>query len=342
MNERFTELAGYAPDDASDIGIRMKVLAGEIYSVSYAVDWLTRQTFYETASGKELEMRAKERGLVRVPPMEASGTLRFGRSTPLWFSAAIPAGTVCSTAGSGAVRYVTTQETVLPQGDLSVDVPARAETGGAAGNAQPGTITVMVTPPASMETVTNPGAFTGGEDSESDESLRARLLLCCSGPSNGSNASWYRETALKHGGVHSVQVVPRADGDGTVAVFLGGKGSPPPEETVAGVRDEISAKREIGVTVRVEAASAVSVSVSVQVLPAAGADFSAVRTACAAAVRAYFGELSVGDPAVVSAMGAKLFSTGMIRDFSFATAGKTVGAGQLAVCGLVSIGRMEG
>lgn len=340
MNERFTELAGYAPDDASDVGIRMKVLAGEIYSVNCAVDWLRRQTFYETAAGKELEMRAKERGLVRVPPMKASGTLRFGRSTPLWFSAAIPVGTVCATAGSGSVRYVTTQETVLPQGDLSVDVPARAETGGTAANAQSGTVTVMVTPPASMETVTNPEAFTGGEDSESDDSLRARLLLCCSGPSNGSNAAWYRETALKHGGVHSVQVVPRADGDGTVAVYLGGKGGPPPEETVAEVRGEIAAKREIGVTVRVEAASCVSVSVSLRVLPAEGMDFPSVKAACIAAVRAYYKELSVGDPVILSAMGAKLFSTGMIRDCSFATAGRTVETGQLAVCGLVSIGEM--
>lgn len=342
MDDKFTELAGYSPDDASDVGIRMRVLAGEIYSVSCAVDWLRRQTFCQTAEGRELELRAQERGLARVQPVAAAGTLRFGRSTPLWFNAAVPAGTVCSTAGSSPVRYVTTEEAALPQGSLSVDVPARAETGGGAGNAQPGTVTVMVTPPASIESVTNPAAFAGGEDSETDESLRARLLLSCSGPSNGSNAAWYRETALKHGGVHSVQVVPRADGDGTVAVYLGGKGMAPTEETVSEVRDELAAKREIGVTVRVEAAAAVPVSVSGTLLPLGGIPFSDVRTACTAAAEEYFEGLAVGDPVVLSALGAKLFSTGMIGDCSFSTPGSTVGAGRLAVCGFVSFGQMGG
>ena len=342
MNGKFTELAGYSPDDASDVGIRMKVLAGEIYSVSCAVDWLRRQTFYQTAEGNELELRAQERGLSRGQPVAAVGTLRFGRSTPLWFNAAVPAGTVCSTAGSSPVRYVTAEEATLPQGSLSVDVPARAETGGGAGNAQPGTVTVMVTPPASIESVTNPTAFAGGEDSETDESLRARLLLSCSGPSNGTNAAWYRETAMKHGGVHSVQVVPRADGDGTVAVYLGGKGTAPTEENVNEVRAELAAKREIGVTVRVEAAETVLVPVSVAVLPLGGVLFEDARTACTAAIREYFEGLAVGDPVVLSALGAKLFSTGMIGDCSFASPGKTVGAGQLAVYGFMSIGRMGG
>lgn len=342
MTEKFTELSGYAPDDASDVGIRMKVLAGEIYSVSCAVDWLRRQTFYQTAEGRELELRAQERGLTRVPPVAASGVLRFGRSTPLWFNAAVPAGTVCSTAGGTPVRYVTTQEAVLPQGSLSVDVPARAEAGGSAGNAQPGTVTVMVTPPASLETVTNPEAFAGGEDSENDDSLRARLLLSCAGPANGTNAAWYRETALKHGGIHSARVVPRADGDGTVAVFLGGKGRTASPAAVEEVQKEFEAKREIGVTVRTAAASAVPVSVSAAILEADGVSFADAKAACVTALQEYFSDLSVGEPAVVSAMGARMFATGTIADCSFSTAGRTVKENQLAVHGILSIDRMGG
>lgn len=342
MNDKFAELAGYSPDDASDVGIRMKVLAGEIYTINCAVDWLKRQTFYQTAEGSELELRAQERGLSRVPPVAAAGTLRFGRSTPLWFSAAVPAGTVCSTAGSSPVRYVTTEGAELPQGSLTVDVPAKAETGGSSGNARSGTVTVMVTPPASIETVTNPNAFTGGEDSEADDSLRARLLLSCSAPSNGSNSAWYRETALKHGGIHSAQVVPEADGAGTVTVYLGGKGTVPSADAVAEVQEEFDAKRELGLTVQAKAAASIPSSVSLQILPAAGTAFSDAKAACTAALKEYFESLAVGDPAVASAMGAKLFSTGTIADCSFSTAGKTVSAGQLVTRGLISIGEMGG
>ncbi len=32
MQDRFQELAGFPADDASDIGIRLKVLAGELFS----------------------------------------------------------------------------------------------------------------------------------------------------------------------------------------------------------------------------------------------------------------------------------------------------------------------
>lgn len=33
MQGRFAELSGFSADDASDIGIRLKVLAGEVYSL---------------------------------------------------------------------------------------------------------------------------------------------------------------------------------------------------------------------------------------------------------------------------------------------------------------------
>lgn len=201
MKDKYRELAGYEPDDASDIGIRIKVLAGEIYSTSAAVEWLKRQTFYQTASGEQLDERAAERGVARKPASGAVGVLTFSRSAPLWFPAVLPAGTVCATSGEGAARYVTTEDATLPANSLSLDVPARAETPGAAGNALAGTVTVLVTPSAAVESVTNSAAFTGGTDGESDDALRARLLQRCAQPANGTNAAWYRQLALSCAGV---------------------------------------------------------------------------------------------------------------------------------------------
>ena len=337
MTDQFTSLAGYAPDDASDIGIRIRVLAGEIFSIGAAVDWLRRQTDPRTAAGAQLDLLAQERGLSRKGASFASGTLTFSVASALWFAAEIPAGTVCSTAGANPARYVTTQAALLPQGSLSVEVPAQAQTAGAAGNVQAGTITVLATVPTALTAVTNAAAFTGGEDAESDEALRARILASYAELPNGTNTAWYRQTALQVPGVDSVQVIPRSNGAGSVTLYLGGRGCVPSADTVQSVSGTLNALREIDVSISVQAASAVPVDVSVTVKAAPGASVSDVKTACVLAVKNYFLGLGVGDPAVLSAMGAELFATGLISDCVFSSSGKIMAAGQLAVCGTVTV-----
>ena len=55
MQTEFEKNAGYVPDDASDIGIRMKTLAGEIFSLESSIDFLKRQMFPTTATGEYLD-----------------------------------------------------------------------------------------------------------------------------------------------------------------------------------------------------------------------------------------------------------------------------------------------
>lgn len=337
MKAKFTSLAGYCPDDASDIGIRIRVLAGEVYSIGAAVDWLKKQTFAQTATGAELEKRAQERGLTRKPPVPARGTLTLSRSSAVWFDLAIPSGTVCATAGANPVRYVTTVDSVLPTGQTSVDVPARAEESGAAGNTPAGTITVLVTPPMAMQAVTNASAFTGGEDTETDDALRARLLSGCAAPSNGANAAWYREAALSYDGVDSANVVPRASGAGTVALYLGGRGCAPSEAAVRQVSADLNAAREICTQVTVAAAAAVPFDVTAQVRAKDGFSADGVRSACEAAIRGYFYGLGVAEPVVPAALNAALFATGTVGDCTISVPSAAVAQNQLAVCGAVTV-----
>lgn len=340
MKEKFSSLAGYSPDDASDIGIRMKVLAGEIYSLYNALEWLKMQSFAQTAQGEQLDLKAQERGLERKSPVAAEGMLTFSCSAPLWYNAAVPAGTVCSTAGDEPVRYVTLQEAILPQGQLSVSVAARAETPGRAGNTQPGTVTIMVTPPPSLSAVTNPMAFTGGEDAESDSELRGRLMKSYSGPSNGTNAAFYREFALRYDGVHSVGVVPRENGAGSVGVYLGGKGGVPAADVVGQVNEDLNRAREINVAVHVAAAQTVPVDVELTVFPAEGFTQEEVRDAAGRAIQEYFSQLGVGEPVIVAALGVTVLATGVVKNYRFnsaVTADKIIAANQLAVCGSVNI-----
>ena len=61
MKNKFTELSGSNVNDDSDIGIRMKVLAGEIFSLQNNVNWLKNQMFAQTAVGEQLDYLALER-----------------------------------------------------------------------------------------------------------------------------------------------------------------------------------------------------------------------------------------------------------------------------------------
>lgn len=345
MKDQFTALAGYSPDDASDIGIRMKVLAGEVYSLCSAIDWLKMQTFAQSAQGEQLDLRAQERGLQRKQPINAVGNINFSRSEPLWYNAAIELGTVCSTAGENPVRYITTQEAILQSGALSVSVPAKAEQGGRSGNTQPGTVTVMVTPPPAITGVSNAAAFTGGVDKESDSELRSRLMQSYASISNGTNAAFYRECALKYDGVYSVGVVPRENGAGTIGIYLGGRGGVPSADVIAKVQSGLNQLREVNVDVTVTAAQTVAMNMEVAITPADGVATEDANSACAQAITDYFDTLAVGEPFVVAALGVQILSTGKVKNYLFSnavTADRKMYANQLAVCGTVHIEYLAG
>ncbi|MVB11114.1 Baseplate J-like protein [Caprobacter fermentans] len=337
MKKKFTDLAGYSPDDASDLGIRMKLLAGEIYSVETAADWLRRQTFAQTASGRELDYRAQERGIVRKEPVAAHGTLTFSRDSTIWFDLPIDSGIVCSTAGANPVRYVTTQAAVLKAGTLSVDVPAAAQESGCAGNTEAGTVSVLVTPPTAIQAVTNAAAFSGGEDRETDDALRSRLLQSSAAAGNGGNAAYYRDYALACDGVDSASVIPRANGAGTVALYLGGRGCAPSDGVVSRVSEGLNAEREICTKVTVAPAQTVAYNVTAKVTAKTGLASADVIAACKTAVQNYFYGLGVSEQVVPAALVAALFGTGMIGDCSLSTASSPVAANQLAVCGAVTV-----
>ena len=164
MQDRFQELAGFPADDASDIGIRLKVLAGELFSACTNLDWLKRQVFPQTAQGIQLDYHAQQRGIQRKSAVRSQGTLEFSREAALLYDVTIPEGTVCAVSQEEGLRFVTTRKGILKAGDFSVSVPAASEEGGAQANAAAETIKVLVTPPPGVTAVTNRDAFTGGAD----------------------------------------------------------------------------------------------------------------------------------------------------------------------------------
>lgn len=319
MHSTFRGLAGFSPDDASDLGIRMKVLAGEVYSLLSGIEWLKQQVFPQTAQADYLEKHAEQRGLSRKGAVASSGSLLFGRATALPYEVLIPAGAVCATAGEADSRFVTTKDVVLQAGALSVEAPAVSYEGGRAGNAAAGAVNLLLTPPAGIETVKNPVAFTGGADGETDEELRKRLMKSYEIVPNGTNGEFYRSFAVQFDGIQSAGVLARADGSGTVTVYAAAKGDVPPPALLAEIQRQLNELREISVTVKVLPAELVKVSVLVYIQPAEGWTLEAATAEVLQAIDSYFDLLSVGEPFVVSHLGKRILDTGVIRNYQFDT-----------------------
>ena len=79
MAKEYKTLAGAEPEDAADVSIRLKVLAGELYTVLCAAESLKLNCFPQTAAGEALDLHAEERGLVRKDAVKSVGTLTFSR-----------------------------------------------------------------------------------------------------------------------------------------------------------------------------------------------------------------------------------------------------------------------
>ena len=314
MQTRYHELAGFEADDASDIGIRLKVLAEQIYELCAEAQRVEKQIFPQTGDGIYLDMHAETRGIKRKEALAAVGRLRFRRENPAVSDIDIEAGIICSTRLSPQVRFITTEPGILPAGENSVTIPAVAMDYGAVGNVAANAVSVMVSAAPGISLVENPQSFSGGVDAESDEALRDRLLKSYMYISNSTNSAFYYDLAMGADGVESVNIIPRARGRGTVDVIVAVQEDMPVQTVVNALQQELNVKKEVNVDVVVEAAEAVSADVNIQLEAAAGNDFDTVAENCDKAVKAYFKALHVGEKLLTAGISSAVMNTAGVKN----------------------------
>lgn len=340
MKTKFTELSGASINDDSDVGMRMKVLAGEILSLQNNAQWLKNQMFTQTASDTQLDYLATARGITRKPATYSSGTLTFSRETALDYDVEIPEGTICSTSEAEPIRVATTQTATLSANTLSVTVNAKSETAGANQNTGVGSVKVMVTPPSAITSVINEDAFTGGMNAESDDELRERIIESYRNISNGTNSAFYQEQALKHEEIYSASVVAKKRGVGTVDVYVASRGGIPEDSIVTELQAEISKLRELNVDVKVNKAEAIEVAVGVDISVKAGYSFDELKQQCIENITEYFNTLKIGEPCLVAAIGNAVYTVPGVENYYIVSSISTdryMSETQLAVLGTVQI-----
>lgn len=317
MKNEFKSKSGYEADDATDIGIRLKLLAGQLFSLSQNTEFVAKQLFLQTATGDYLDKHAEMRGLSRKSATKAHGTVRFFTAQPATADIIIPAGTLCATAGENAPTYETTQTVTLLQGQTQADVSVVAVNSGTQSNGAVGCVCVLINPPQEITSVSNTSELTGGGEKENDEWLRERILKSFREVSNGANLQFYEEIAMENAKVISAKAISAARGAGTVdVVFDTAETEQTQIDAIKTALDtELASKREIGTDAKAFNCTAQSVDIVVYVKVKSGYTSSTVVNLCKQKVNEYMSSLKVGENFACSKLGNYLYAIDGIENY---------------------------
>jgi uncharacterized phage protein gp47/JayE len=186
------------------------------------VDWLALQLLPDTAETEWLD-RHGEIWLVNADGSIGRKVATFATGTAIFESIAagvtVPAGTelTATAPGLGAnVGYETLTEFII--GAAPTEAAVRALDAGTIGNLPAGTAMTLVNQIGEFEVTVTAGTLAGGTDTETDEYLRARVLLRIQQPPMGGAAHDYVNWTLAVPGVTRAWCYPLEMGIGTVTV----------------------------------------------------------------------------------------------------------------------------
>lgn len=315
MRARYRELSGFDADSASDIGIRLRVLAAETAAVYEKIEELRAEAFPQTSTGEYLELHAETRAISRKPALAATGALKFTRETPAYSDILIPKGILCSTRPEPQLFFETSSDAVLEAGKTEAEVEAVAVEAGSNGNVAAGAVCTMISPATGITGVTNPAPFAGGIDEESDGDLRARLLSAYQNISNGTNSAFYYDLAMSREEVLSAKVLPRRRGRGTVDVVITTRNAEIQHDIAAEIQEDLNRRKEINVDVLVLAATRESPAISAEIAVKDGYRFELVAESCKKVIIEHLDRLGVGDSLLLAAMGSGLLAVDGVYNY---------------------------
>jgi uncharacterized phage protein gp47/JayE len=197
------------------------------------------------------------------------------------------------------VRYIARSATVAVQ---AVDA-------GPDGNVNANTITIMPTPPAGVDNVTNPDPTDGGQDAEPDGQLRERAKHALERAGNATLGA-IRFALLDVDGIEDVDVLDHSR-DQSIAlgeVHIRYSGGDPTE-----VRRVVEQTRAAGVIARVEEVRNVLISGTFLLVPAENPS-AAAPSVFMAAVADAIGKLGIGEPLSVRKLNALAFQVPGLAD----------------------------
>lgn len=268
----------------------------------------------DTAIGADLDLVAGVYAVTRRAAAYAEGVVTFTGTVGTQIMENVPVST------AAGLLFLVTAAGEIPAGG-TVDLPVLSLLDGARGNVDALAIDRLPTPIVGISAVSNALAISGGADLESDDGLRARLLLRLRMPSASGTQADYIRWALEVSGVGAAQCVPLWDGPGTVKVIItGADGAAADAETIERCEDYIETVRPVGAAVTVVSATPLTVNVSVALSLETGYTNAALQTPVEEALEIFLTAYGFGSTSLSYArLGAALLAIDGINDYATLT-----------------------
>jgi uncharacterized phage protein gp47/JayE len=236
----------------SVLRVMSDAMAGLARLVLEYIDWLSLQLLPDTAETEWLDRHGQiwlvnsDGTIGRKQATLAEGTVNATGT----IGAIIPNATTL-TSGVDQVQYEVTAQTFVSDGPTPV--PVRALDGGAVSNRSPGDILSFDTLLTDVDGETVVVSVDGGADPETDDQLRARVLLRIQQPPMGGDAKDYVQWTLAVPGVTRAWSYPNEMGIGTVTVrfmmddLRASAGGFPTADDIAAVTEYLATVRPVAI-----------------------------------------------------------------------------------------------
>lgn len=276
--------------------------------------------FLDSASGTDLARLVFDRyGLVPKPASASLGTVQFSTINPTGAAFTIPTGILLSTPDG--IQFITTESVIFPNASLGpIACAVRSTLAGGNQNVKAGQINSIITQITSAPPdlrVTNPFATAGGDEPETDDSLRDRARKFFTTVRRGTLGA-LEEAALSVPGVRKASAFEGVDALGRPARFVQLIVTDsfteqfvtydviPPRYQVQSqllstiVFNALSDVRPAGVFVQVLVANVILQSFQLSLTFTAGSDVQDAALRARSAIVNYVNQLSPGDPIVIN------------------------------------------
>lgn len=280
----------YDKRDTAPIPTALGPAAWALEGFYLSLNQVQQQAFVQTASGDSLDMLSVIGGLTRYP---ASAAVRLGV-----FNAEVAIGARFSTInGENSINFiVTATDTPSDPAEGFYYYQLTAETPGTIGNEYTGPILPITSIPG-LTSAEITDILIPGDDTETDDELRQRLITALNERPFGGNIASYRSYVLGLDGVGAVQVYPTWNGGGTVKLsVLGADFLPASSELVENVQNAVDpppnqglglGMAPIGAQVTVVAPTELTVNVAATLTLASGYQIGQVQKPIEDAIEAY-------------------------------------------------------
>ncbi len=319
---------------------------------------ILKQTRLATSYGADADSFIADFGIMaRLGAIASSGLVTFSRYTASASAPVVPVGATVKTSDGLQVFTVYADPTnsafspalagyVMPAMALSVNVPVAAAVPGAAGNVAAGTLSLISSAVAGVDTVANPALFINGSDFETDAAMKARFVLTIAGMRDATESA-IGKAILALGVNLQYAITSNANPDGStnygmVTVFVDDGSGAIPLPLLTSAQLAVSLVRAASVRTGVYAATVLPANINMSIVTGAGYLHSTVVAQAVAALGLQVNGLGLGKSLPFFSLAASVLAVPGVASISgvtlnggaadlVATIGQTIKIGSLVV-----------